>query len=303
MSVEPTCAGGGCTTVVRMRATSGRESADPVVVLTSLGGAASWRTLIRGGVTDGDLRGAVRRGQVRTVSRGRYALPQAPGDLVTAGRAGGQLTCVSAALSAGLPVLQPPVVPHVAVPRNRSAPCGDLVAHRSGTSGTGLVVPLAIALVAALRCLSLVNAVVLVDAAVNRRLVSVSALSARLRGPGSVSARIALAAVDGRAESMLETVLRLGLRRAGLPVVSQAWVAGIGRVDFLIGGWLVVEVDGFAFHSSRTDYREDRRRGNALVADGYVLLRFSYEDVMFRLDEVIAQVLATYEAGVRRPGR
>jgi very-short-patch-repair endonuclease len=164
-----------------------------------------------------------------------------------------------------------------------------------------LVAPLAAALATALRCLSLVNAVVLVDAAINRRLVSASTLAARLRGPGSVAARIALAAVDGRAESMLETVLRLGLRRAGLPVTPQAWVAGVGRVDFLIGGWLVVEVDGYAFHSSRNDYREDRRRGNALSADGYVLLRFSYEDVMFRLDEVVAQVLATYEAGVSRP--
>jgi hypothetical protein len=37
---------------------------------------------------------------------------------------------------------------------------------------------------------------------------------------------------------------------------------GIGRVDFLLAGFLIVEIDGFAFHSRRGDMLRDRHRNN-----------------------------------------
>ena len=65
----------------------------------------------------------------------------------------------------------------------------------------------------------------------------------------------------------------------------------LGRVDF---AWLeqrlVVETDGFAFHADRTSYRSDRRRTNALVLDGWQVLRFTWEDVVHRPDAVVAAV-------------
>jgi len=118
-----------------------------------------------------------------------------------------------------------------------------------------------------------------------------------LRGPGSVEARRRLGLADARSGSLLETVLRLALREAGLPVECQVLVAGVGRVDLVVGGWLVVEVDGFEFHADRDSYRTDRRRGNLLVAGGFRLLRFSYEDVVFRRSDVVAQIAAVYSAG------
>lgn len=60
----------------------------------------------------------------------------------------------------------------------------------------------------------------------------------------------------------------------------QVFIRGVGRVDLLVDGWLVIEADGYEFHRSRADYRNDRRRGNALAARGYALLRFSYEDAV-----------------------
>ena len=55
---------------------------------------------------------------------------------------------------------------------------------------------------------------------------------------------------------------------------------GVGRVHLVLDGWLVVEADGFEHHSSRADYRNDRRRSNAIAIAGYELLRFSYEDIV-----------------------
>lgn len=50
-------------------------------------------------------------------------------------------------------------------------------------------------------------------------------------------------------------------------------------MDLLIGGWLVVEADGFENHSDREAYRNDRRRLDAQLAAGLVTLWFSFEDV------------------------
>jgi hypothetical protein len=52
-------------------------------------------------------------------------------------------------------------------------------------------------------------------------------------------------------------------------------------VDFL---WraerLIVEVDGYAFHSSRRAFRDDRSRDRRLQRAGYVVVRFTYADIV-----------------------
>ena len=61
---------------------------------------------------------------------------------------------------------------------------------------------------------------------------------------------------------------------------------------------LVVEADGFAYHSSRDDYRRDRRRMNELERLGWRVLRFSWEDVTQRPDYVTTLVGACLRRGV-----
>lgn len=253
---------------------------------------------MRAGVTDGALRGAVRRGRVVALGEGTYALPDAEGDVVAAAGVRGRLACCSAARRHGLDLLTDPAVPHVAVPRNNSVVATPaVIVHRQAAPGSGPVVPLMTALVGVLRCLPTVDAVVTLDSAMRHCLARAGSIDRRLKGPGSVEARRRLGLTDASSGSLLETVLRLALREAGLSVACQVLVPGVGRVDFLIGGWLVVEVDGFEFHADRDHYRTDRRRGNVLVASGLRLLRFSYEDVMFRRSDVVAQVVAVYSAG------
>ncbi|WTL69369.1 DUF559 domain-containing protein [Streptosporangium sp. NBC_01495] len=78
------------------------------------------------------------------------------------------------------------------------------------------------------------------------------------------------------------------------------------RLDYLLAGSrlrVVVELDGFAFHSSRTAFVHDRIRQNDLVGLKYVVLRFSYAAIREHIARCVAQlqtvlqqdpVLATY---------
>ncbi|MGI8460995.1 MAG: DUF559 domain-containing protein [Solirubrobacterales bacterium] len=78
---------------------------------------------------------------------------------------------------------------------------------------------------------------------------------------------------------------------AGLPKPEVNVHVGPYRVDFL---WraerVVVEVDGFAFHSSRGSFESDRARDRELQRRGYVVLRFTYREVNEEPDAVAASL-------------
>jgi len=74
-------------------------------------------------------------------------------------------------------------------------------------------------------------------------------------------------------------------------------IAGVGLVDLLVECRVVVELDGFAYHSGRREYREDRRRDRELLAQGYLVLRFTWEDVMRDPGEVVRAVRAALARG------
>ena len=48
----------------------------------------------------------------------------------------------------------------------------------------------------------------------------------------------------------------------------------------IILGFIVIEVDGWAFHSSKEQREKDLKRDRELLRRGYVVLRFTYDDVM-----------------------
>jgi very-short-patch-repair endonuclease len=71
------------------------------------------------------------------------------------------------------------------------------------------------------------------------------------------------------------------IRRAGLPAPAVNARLGRYEVDFL---WpeqrLVVEVDGFAFHSSRVAFDRDRTRDAQLTAAGYRVVRLTWRQIV-----------------------
>jgi very-short-patch-repair endonuclease len=256
--------------------------------VAAYGGAARWKRLVDKGVTDGRLRASVRSGEL--VRKGSvYAFPDAASDVVVAAELGGRLTCSSAASRLGLDTLNPPEKAHVAVARNNSRTHAGAILHRTG-HGPGWLVPVPEALVHALGCLPLVDALVVVDSGLRKKCVGISDLRKRIIGPDSVRRRGLLDLADAKAGSVIETVARLAIRSAGLSVQSQVYIPDVGKVDLLIDGWLVIEIDGYAHHSDRDQFRNDRRRANLLAEKGFVLLRFSYEDVVHRTDKMVAQI-------------
>ena len=91
-------------------------------------------------------------------------------------------------------------------------------------------------------------------------------------------------------------LLRL-VKAAGLPTpAANTWVAGY-EVDFLWPGErLVVEVDGYAFHSTRAAFERDRVRDADLQAHGYRVLRFTWRRLAEAPEAVITAIATALAA-------
>ncbi len=148
------------------------------------------------------------------------------------------------------------------------------------------------------------QAVVVADSAsrigIDRSLVR-RILAESLGKRGVRSARRVLAIADGAVESPGEARLRWVLGEAGLPPLSaaiavstwagQRWV-DLGWQDLKVG----LEFDGRLKYRGTTDevesaLYEEKRRHDALVEAGWILLRVSWED-LDNLDGLVARVLA-----------
>jgi hypothetical protein len=147
----------------------------------------------------------------------------------------------------------------------------------------------------------LVEAVVALDAFLQTQAFTLDELKAYAqqqvgrRNIRRISGVIALA--DGRAESPMETRLRLLIVLAGLPVPDvqhEVWSGDrfFGRLD-LAYPWcrLGIEFDG-ALHDSALRSAADIRRTNALIELGWRLLRFDASDVFRRPGLILSQVRA-----------
>ena len=176
--------------------------------------------------------------------------------------------------------------------------CHVLASGMRLTGAAQLVVDLA-------RVLPFPDAVVAGDSVLRKRLATlpeVAELASQCRGRGRPAVQAVLAALDPASGSVLESLFRVLVCNSGLPApATQVSLADgddvLGRFDFC---WreqrLVVELDGYAFHSDRWAFEQDRKRANALQRLGWRLLRFTWEDVVNRpgyvvqlLREVLAQ--------------
>jgi very-short-patch-repair endonuclease len=208
---------------------------------------------------------------------------------------GGVLSCQSAASLQGLELLDEPTRVHITIPRGSLATASpSVVLHRRSVPTDGYTTTMARTAADCARCLPRVPAVVAVDAAL-RRHVDRDEILSHLWGRGSGRGREVVKQADERAESSGESVARVALTDDGLRVEPQAYIRGGGRVDLLVEGRVVVEIDGFAYHSDPGQFAADRRRDAALTAMGYHVLRFTWTDAVRRpayLVAMVRQVLA-----------
>lgn len=269
---------------------------DVGAAVSRMGGIARTRELTELGVGKRAIASAVADGRFARIRIGHLALPGLSETVIRSHRVGGRPACATVAASHGLWMLNEPLL-HIEVDRNDSrfrsqldprvaVPIRerhDVVLHWvTGTSGGDrLGQPLAAALRQMATCLPELDAVCAIDSALQERSVTRAQLA---EGAGPAARRV-FALCDGRAESGTESVFRLRAFAAGFVFRSQVEVPG-GRVDFLFGERLIVEVDGSEFHSGHEAFVADRERDAWHVAIGYFVVRLTYAQVVHRWHEV-----------------
>ncbi len=257
--------------------------------------------LRRLGMTKRDIGRIVDGAALVRVHRGLYLAPDAPAPVVHAARTGGRVGCVSALLLAGVFVLTVRDV-HLHYERGASPGRSTGVRHWERLARRphprAVVVHIIDALIQATNCQSPRAAVASLDSALHLGLIDdddLDEIFARVAPRRRVLRRY----LDGRAESGPESIVRMMAVLLGFRVEVQVRVRGVGRVDLVLDGWLVVECDSEQFHVGWPMQKKDRRRDLALAARGFVTMRPIAEDIMYNPDVVIAALIGLRDAHAR----
>lgn len=247
-------------------------------------------------------RGVGRRG-AGAVGWGRHpgcAQPLADAAVAAAHRLTGVASHESAALHHGWPVLHTPPQPHVTVDRHRNLTqeqrAGVVVHYSSLTTDevNGPATSRDRTIADCLRGGPFLDALSVADSALRDGVgrPRLLAVARDLRGPGSAQARSVAALADVRAANPFESGLRgIAIQVSGLHVVPQVTVRDashfLGRPDLVderLG--IILEADSFEWHGGRLALARDARRYNRFVVAGWLVLRFSWEDVVLHPDDV-----------------
>jgi hypothetical protein len=285
---------------------------DVVELLTRRGGVATRAELIRA-TSRREVDAALAGGIVVALARGRYALPHADDAVAAAHALSGVVCLLSAALAHGWAVKLPPELPQVSLPPNRKVDprrVGKVDVHRFRLGADDVadaVTSQDRTLLDCLRLLPFDEALAVVDSAL-RDGYSVPRLRALVRdarGQNAVRMRQIVEVASAEAANPFESVLRaIGLGVAGLDLKPQVTlhrqdgtiIGGgtfLGRPDLVDEQLrIVVEADSFEWHGERAALRADARRYNAFVVNGWLVLRFCWEDVMFYPSSVADVLMA-----------
>ncbi|GAA1941131.1 type IV toxin-antitoxin system AbiEi family antitoxin domain-containing protein [Microbacterium aoyamense] len=252
------------------------------------------------GWTDRDLRRAVASGILLKLRDGAYAGSEVDAACLSAGRMGARLTCLTELGRLGIFVLESEGI-HVQVAPNHSRPLRKPARTRvhwtrqlRRAHPRSLTTTVFDALVLAVSCQPVRASVATLDSALRSGLLredDLDELFARIPQRYAVLRRL----IDPRAESGPESLMRLILRGLRCRFEPQVWIAGVGRVDFLVDGWLIVECDSRAHHWETR--RQDLKRDQEAAARGYVTFRPLAEDIMWRPGEVRAALLGLLRVG------
>ncbi len=268
------------------------------------------------GVSAAAQRAAIDAGWLRQAERGVVAVAGAPVTWHQQLRAGllalGERAWVSHEAAAYLHGLDRAVAKvEFTVPRAKRTSIDGLVTHTTAdvgrldvvavdgfrcSSATRTVLDLAYCGIATVRLEAAIDSAVRLGKSAPQ---VIAARLAELRGPGRRGARVLdRLLVDSGGETRLERLFLQLVRRAGLPrPITQRVVRREGhhvaRVDFLFTDYrVVVEVTGRVGHSSPADRQRDAQRRNELIDLGYRVYEYTWHDVRYRPDRVVATLRA-----------
>jgi very-short-patch-repair endonuclease len=274
---------------------------DVTELLRELGGVSTRAPLVRiAGRTHVDA--ALAAGAIVALARDRYALAEVDDAVALAHRVSGVLSHSSAALHHGWAVKAVPERPHVTVRRKRNLSEEQrrlITPHFADVDPADVAGPATgkvLTLQQCLRTLPFDEALAIADSALRVGDETSLRLAAKLaRGPGSRQVRRVAAEARSEPANPFESVLRAITKDVpGLSVEPQRYITDLDPwvrpdlVDVTLG--MVLEADSFEWHGGRAALRRDARRYDLLVAAGWIVLRFAWEDVMFDPD-FVRQVL------------
>ena len=241
-------------------------------------GVLSYQELRELGMSRTAIEHALARGVLMRVARGWYATTEAHPGVVSALKAGARVGCLTGCDLYGLWTPRHGQV-HAVYPENRGVrPAKGLVLHSSTHERfpRGIVWPLWDCLDQVARRHDAESALIVLESAVN--LGQVTDADARsLISALPLKAARAMSLFDV-AESGSETRVRLFFQRRRVPVIPQAYIAGIGRVDLLVGDRLIIECDSREFHGPDRQVI-DRSRDLAAMDLGLERIRLSYPQI------------------------
>ncbi|WP_328812334.1 type IV toxin-antitoxin system AbiEi family antitoxin domain-containing protein [Rhodococcus sp. NBC_00297] len=256
------------------------------------------------GVTDVEIKSAIRRGSIIRVARGAYADAAMYSAMIPAERhilairataRGRTVSHQSAAVLHGLQMWAPDLGRvHVSVNAgqggrrtDRSHVHTNRVAADSVTTVDGLTVTTVTRTAVDLaRSLSFEAAVCVVDSALASGGTTVELLRSAVDTcaglAGCSAARRVVEFADGRSESVGESRSRVYLQRYGFPAPELQVTLRHGgltaRPDFLIGG-VIIEFDGKLKYTSERALFEEKKRQDQLMSLGWVMARLTWEDL------------------------
>ncbi|MBX3077694.1 MAG: DUF559 domain-containing protein [Cryobacterium sp.] len=282
--------------------------------IAALGGLAATHELLAAGFGKKSLAFAVNYGHVVRVRQGWYCTTDVDHALRRAVRVGGRLGCISGATQHGM--WSPPDEHlHVSLDHNECRlRTPDDMRRRLGRnasgvtthwnskprSGSRLVLDPLPCLTEVARCQPIEYSVAIANSGLRSFGRGAAPLITfpewKVLASAIPKALPILLLADGICESGTESITYVRLAQHKLPLTRQVWIDG-KRVDFLVGRRLVVEVDGAAYHIDPARFELDRSRDARLCAIDFVVLRFSYNQVIYRWHEVERAVLAAVARG------
>lgn len=260
----------------------------------------SRRDLLAAGHTDHHIRKLVATNSVRRLGKHWFGTERTPSPVAAALRRNHRLSCVSALAIHGVYVPDAPWAHEV----GRQCSCTSvegIIEHsplRSWPDDEPLT-SVRMALQHAVTCLDAEWAAIVMESALNSQLIRASE-PAELIEHVSLKKQRAIGTIDGRAMSGTETRVRRFMQSLGVQVVPQYEVAGVGRVDMLVGERLVLECDSRGHHTGHQNYSADRRRDQKLTQLGFQVVRLTHADVMQNWDQTQHLLRALIAAGVHR---
>lgn len=294
---------------------------DVAEAVARLGGVCTWRELRRA-VPWRRIGEAVESGEVVRLRRGLYGLGSADDAVAVARRLTGILSHRSAALHWGWKVKAAPRLPDVTLARHRRLPVDGRDAatlHWRTLPREQVRAHVTLPARTVVDCcvdLPFDEALSVFDSALRSGLHRRDVLELAVNlGPRHRKKVLAVARhADGRAANPFESVLRaIAIGVQGLSVQPQVRLRYddlYARVDLADEALrVVIEADSHEFHTERRAFHRDCRRYDELAVRDWLVLRFTWEQVMFEPDwvtSVLVRAVALRRARrspARRRGR